>query len=407
MISEFRPIPEIGVQYRDKDKNVILVTAVEPEKGQNPDAVYYKTVPSSDEREYEALQEDWNMMEYVKIGSSEPQPEPHPEPDPQPIPKPNPQQEPEPEPDSEPTPSDGIYSNDPRINELAKLLQDGPKKFNQEFYPTDKTLSDNNMVEHDVEDAFQKTLDEIDDLRARGEYDLPFIEDVDENGKKIKRVNPNRKRKRCGLIQEFLWTCGGLDKNLLRMCPTDWAKKAGMGGTILGTAMLATFSGGFAINTVFENIFIAIIGGLLWGLVIFNLDRYLVNSMYSDGKPTISGQELLSGLPRIIIAVFLGIVISTPIELKIFEGKINEHLETELQAKIQDDKKAATSKYNGDLKDKKNEYNQAVKALNIQEKKMRWEDAGYYYDEQGEVRVVDGVKQKTKEVEDKKMRIKL
>ena len=203
MISEFRPIPEIGVKYRDKDKNVILVTAVEPEKGQNPDAVYYKTVPSSDEREYEALQEDWNMMEYVKIGSSEPQPGPHPEPDPQPIPKPNPQPEPEPEPepDSEPTPSDGIYSNDPRINELAKLLQDGPKKFNQEFYPTDKTLSDNNMVEHDVEDAFQKTLDEIDDLRARGEYDHPFIEDVDENGKKIRRVNPNRKRRSCGLIQ--------------------------------------------------------------------------------------------------------------------------------------------------------------------------------------------------------------
>lgn len=398
MISEFRPIPEIGVQYRDKDKNVILVTAVEPEKGQNPDAVYYKTVPSSDEREYEVLQEDWNMMEYVKIDSSEPQPEPHPEPDPQPIPKPNPQPEPEPEPepDSEPTPSDGIYSNDPRINELAKLLQDGPKKFNQEFYPTDKTLSDNNMVEHDVEDAFQKTLDEIDDLRAMGEYDHPFIEDVDENGKKIRRVNPNRKRRSCGLIQEFLWTCGGLDKSLLRMCPTDWAKKAGMGGTILGTAMLATFSGGFAINTVFENIFIAIIGGLLWGLVIFNLDRYLVNSMYSDGKPTISGQELLSGLPRIIIAVFLGIVISTPIELKIFEGKINEHLETELQAKIQDDKKAATSKYNGDLTDKKNEYDQAVKALNIQKKKMGLEDAGYLYDEEGEVLVVDGAKQRNK-----------
>ena len=275
MISEFHPIPEIGVQYKDKDNRIILVTAVEPEKGQNPDAVYYKTVPSSDDREYEALQDDWNLMGYVKIGSSEPIVEPDPKPNPQPNPEPNPQPEPEPE----PVPSDGIYSNDPRINELVKLLQDGPKKFNQEFYPTDKTLSDNNMVEHDVEDAFQKTLDEIDELRLRGAYDEPYIEEVDEVGKKIKKINPNRKKRRCGFVNEFLWGCGGLDRNLLRMCPTDWAKKAGMGGTILGTAMLAAFSGGFAINTVFENTIIAIIGGILWGLVIFNLDRYLVNSM--------------------------------------------------------------------------------------------------------------------------------
>lgn len=402
MISEFRPIPEIGVQYKDKDNQIILVTAVEPEKGQNPDAVYYKTVPSSDDREYEALQEDWNLMGYVKIGSSEPivepEPEPEPDPDPQPNPAPNPKPapNPNPQPEPEPTPSDGIYSNDPRINELAKLLQDGPKKFNQEFYPTDKTLSDNNMVEHDVEDAFQKTLDEIDDLRARGEYDQPFIDKVDENGKKVREINPNRKKRRCGFIQEFLWSCGGLDKSLLRMCPTDWAKKAGMGGTILGTAMLATFSGGFAINTVFEDNFIAVVGGILWGLVIFNLDRYLVNSMYSDGKPTISGQEFLSGLPRIIIAVFLGIVISTPIELKIFEGKINEHLETELQAKIQNDKNIATSKYNADLIVKQAEYDQAVRALDIQKKKMQLEDAGYLYNEKGEVLVVDGVQQKNK-----------
>ena len=69
----------------------------------------------------------------------------------------------------------------------------------------------------------------------------------------------------------------------------------------------------------------AFVIGIIWGLVIFNLDRYLVNSMYSDGESTISMREFKSGLPRIIIAFFLGIVISTPIEMKIFEGKINEY----------------------------------------------------------------------------------
>ena len=190
------------------------------------------------------------------------------------------------------------------------------------------------MVEHDVEEAFQKTLDEIDALREQGRYEGdPYIEE-EENGVKVKKPNPNRKKRQAGLINEVLWTCGGLDKALLRMCPTDWAKKAGMGGTILGTAVLATFSGGYAAYTVFESFLIAAITGFIWGLVIFNLDRYLVNSMYSDGEPTISKQEFLSGLPRIIIAIFLGIVISTPIELKIFEGEINQQINAENSQKI-------------------------------------------------------------------------
>ena len=48
--------------------------------------------------------------------------------------------------------------------------------------------------------------------------------------------------------------------------------------------------------------------------------------MYSDGKVTISWREFYSGLPRIIMAIFLGIVISTPLEMKIFEDRINSQL---------------------------------------------------------------------------------
>ena len=338
MLSDFRPVPTIGSQYKTKSGEFILVTDVTEANGQLPDAVYYKTVPSDSDKEFEALEDDWNSMELVEVSTPTPEPTPTPNPSPNPAPSPTPnpfsQQEPDPTSGDIPISSDGIYSSDPRINELAKLLEAGPNHFNQDFFPTDKSLSDNNMVEHDVEEAFQKTLDEIDALREQGRYEGdPYIE-VEENGVKVKKPNPNRKKKRAGIVNEVLWTCGGLDKALLRMCPTDWAKKAGMGGTILGTAVLASFSGGYAAYTVFDSLLIAAITGFVWGLVIFNLDRYLVNSMYSDGEPTISKQEFLSGLPRIIIAIFLGIVISTPIELKIFEGKIEEHLNAEIKAEI-------------------------------------------------------------------------
>ena len=77
---------------------------------------------------------------------------------------------------------------------------------------------------------------------------------------------------------------------------------------------------------VFQQIWVACAFGVFWGLLIFNLDRYIVNTMYSDGKPTISWLELRSGLPRIIMAIFLGIVISTPLEMKIFEDRIDSQL---------------------------------------------------------------------------------
>lgn len=61
---------------------------------------------------------------------------------------------------------------------------------------------------------------------------------------------------------------------------------------------------------------------VFWSLLIFNLDRFMVNTMYSDGTHKITGEELKGGLPRIILAIFLGLVISTPIEMRIFDDKI-------------------------------------------------------------------------------------
>lgn len=130
-----------------------------------------------------------------------------------------------------------------------------------------------------------------------------------------------------GWYNIFFWWCAGVNREVLKQCPTEWAKYAGMGGTIFSTACMAALSGGYAISTVFDNTIVAILFGLFWGFVIiFNLDRLIVNTMYSDGEVTISWQEFKSGLPRILLAIFLGIVISTPLEMKIFEDRINSRL---------------------------------------------------------------------------------
>lgn len=139
-----------------------------------------------------------------------------------------------------------------------------------------------------------------------------------------------------GVLNEFFWLCSGVNRKVVRQCPTEYAKYAGMGGTIFFTACMAALSGGYAISTVFDNTKVSIFFGIFWGFLIFNLDRLIVNTMYSDGEVTISWKELCSGLPRIIMAIFLGIVISTPLELKIYEKSINTEIKSLKQKKLKE-----------------------------------------------------------------------
>lgn len=154
-----------------------------------------------------------------------------------------------------------------------------------------------------------------------------------ENNKELQKLAP-KKVKRCGLLNEFFWICSGANRDILRQCPTEYSKYFGIGGTIFFTAAMAALSGGYAFHTIFKDNLLALCFGIFWGLLIFNLDRFIVNTMYSDGKHTISWSEFKSGLPRLVIAVFLGIVISTPLELKIFEDEINVKIDEMIESKL-------------------------------------------------------------------------
>lgn len=127
----------------------------------------------------------------------------------------------------------------------------------------------------------------------------------------------------------FLWASGA-DLDILKQAPTDNNKYFGIGGTILFTALMASFAGGYAFFTAFKNPTLAIVFGLFWGALIFNLDRYIVSTFgVGDGKKTISRQELLEAAPRLLMAMILGFVIATPLELKLFESEIKAEIARE------------------------------------------------------------------------------
>jgi hypothetical protein len=144
----------------------------------------------------------------------------------------------------------------------------------------------------------------------------------------------------------FLWSSGA-DLDILKEAPTDANKYFGIGGTIIFTSLMASFAGGYAFFTAFKvevfdangfvigytllSEFLALFFGLFWGALIFNLDRYIVSTFgVGDGKKTISKQELLEAGPRLIMAMLLGFVIATPLELKLFEKEINAEISTQI-----------------------------------------------------------------------------
>jgi len=147
-------------------------------------------------------------------------------------------------------------------------------------------------------------------------------------------------------LQNFFILCSGADKDIIAECPTEWNKYAGIGATIFFTGVLASISGGYALFTIFrgdENaVKYALLFGILWGFVIFNLDRFVVSSIRKEGNLK---NELLQSAPRFILAIIISIVIAKPLEVRIFESRIEQQILEDKLQKLEDEKLAIDKLY--------------------------------------------------------------
>ena len=198
-------------------------------------------------------------------------------------------------------------------------------------------------------------------------------------------------------ITKFLWWCAGADTYFLSRSPMqDRVKYAGIGGIVLCTGVLAAFSGGFAFHTIFgpkgEAIEISALTtladtissavfGLVWGLVIFNLDRFIISSTgKGDGTDSITWKEFFQALPRIVIAVILGFAISAPLEIQILKSEIDAELQKfqtqyvqELNVatdKVANQKKAVLEKRKIEYEFKLSNYQKEIKSYDDQIDKL-------------------------------------
>lgn len=149
----------------------------------------------------------------------------------------------------------------------------------------------------------------------------------------------------------FIWCSGASVKLVNKSGSEEQTKYVTIGIAVFAVACLAvissTFFLSFAFNTdeVTFNWHLLPIG-ILWGFIIISLDRTIVSTI---SKADIWYIQALKSIPRIILALVIGVIISTPIEFVIFGKEINEKIDIEaekfLAQEIENNKVAITAEF--------------------------------------------------------------
>jgi hypothetical protein len=136
-----------------------------------------------------------------------------------------------------------------------------------------------------------------------------------------------------GRFGDGLAVLSGARPDVLEAVPGARAKFVALGGVLLSTGGLAVLSAAFAVHMALGVWWpFALLLGVGWGFVIVNLDRMLLIGMAHDSSLK---RNLLMAVPRVGLALVLGIVISTPLTLQIFHKEIDTEI-VALQAEASD-----------------------------------------------------------------------
>ncbi|MDR2869189.1 MAG: DUF4407 domain-containing protein, partial [Deferribacteraceae bacterium] len=147
----------------------------------------------------------------------------------------------------------------------------------------------------------------------------------------------------------FLWLSGA-DAKLIEegsmLSRTERTKYIGLGTTVLIPAMLSFFASSYAASTFIKTPYVYIFVGLVWSLIILSIDRLLVSTLY---KSVLHGNiKFYAGLmARVCIAIILGMVMSHPLTLFIF----NESIYAEAEATHEAEYQALVSAYEKEQRD--------------------------------------------------------
>ena len=123
-------------------------------------------------------------------------------------------------------------------------------------------------------------------------------------------------------LRGLVLALSGADAEILGYVPSERTRFESLGWAILITSCMAMISMWFALSSALGvNGIIAFPVAVFWGLVIMGIDRWLITSMPIDGR-----RKFAMAVPRVLLAILLGTLISTPLVLRIFQTEINAQM---------------------------------------------------------------------------------
>jgi hypothetical protein len=114
--------------------------------------------------------------------------------------------------------------------------------------------------------------------------------------------------------------CAGIKEDVLDWTPSERGKYTGLGIIVLNTGFLAAFAMFTALGKITSAPgFILVPIALVWGWMIFSVDRWLITSTHG----VMGINRVLIFAPRLVLAVLLAFTIAEPLTLRIFQNTLD------------------------------------------------------------------------------------
>ena len=152
--------------------------------------------------------------------------------------------------------------------------------------------------------------------------------------------NMNSMKKLALNIRKFCWWSAGVVPSVLEKCPTNQGKYTAIGILMVFIGCLASISFAFFLSHTFAiPAILALFGGILWGILIFSLDRVVLTSFRKDETSKISI------IQRFVLTISLSLIISEPLLLHLFRKEIALQMAQTGQIVSTDAREKATARF--------------------------------------------------------------
>ncbi|MDF5756327.1 DUF4407 domain-containing protein [Spongiactinospora sp. TRM90649] len=132
------------------------------------------------------------------------------------------------------------------------------------------------------------------------------------------------RRRETPTLGAFLRRFTGVDEKILASVPQERSRYTSLGGIVVSTALIAGTSmlGGLTLLSQASLLYLVPIA-VLWGLIIANIDRFLITGLHGDNDGWFRWGNVLI---RLALAIVIGVFIAEPLTLKIFQERLDRQI---------------------------------------------------------------------------------